>query len=317
MKHLNLEMHAERYTGLRKALGFKFRFEYSLLHQFVRFLESQDSPEPIRAAMALQWAVSASPRCGRCGQVTRLNTARHFLIYLKAFLPATEIPPSGMLAEERRPTPYLYSDEQIVRMQQTTRTLWNPGCLKQITFETLIGLLASTGLRIGEALRLTLRDVHLDLADPPHLEIRNTKFGKSRLVPVHPSTAWNLRLYLDERHRIVGGKPEALFLLRPNKPLLYSVALHYFEQIIVVVGVPKNPSRRGPAWHSLRHTFAVRRLLTWYRAGADVRSLLPHLAVYLGHLSLIQTYHYLTATPELLSAAASMFQGYADPGGDQ
>ncbi len=316
MKNLNLALHAERYVGLRKALGFKFRLGYSLLHQFVRFLESQDSPGPIRAAMALQWAVSASPRCGRFGQVSRLNTVRHFLIYLKAFLPDTEIPPSGMLAEERRPTPYLYSDEQIARMQHTTRTLWNPGCLKQITFETLIGLLASTGLRIGEALRLTLCDVHLGL-DPPHLEIRNTKFGKSRFVPVHPSTARNLQLYLDERHKIVGGKPEALFLLHPNKPLQYPVTLRCFKQVIGAVGVPQNPSRRGPAWHSLRHTFAVRRLITWYRAGSDVRSLLPHLAVYLGHLSLIQTYHYLTATPELLSAAASMFQGYADPGGDQ
>jgi integrase/recombinase XerD len=200
--------------------------------------------------------------------------------------------------------------------QQTTRTLWEPGCLKQITFETLIGLLASTGLRIGEALRLTLCDVHLD-REPPHLEIRNTKFGKSRFVPVHPSTARNLRLYLAERHAIVGDKPEKLFLLRPSKPLLYPVTQHYFKQITGAVGVPKNQSRRGPAWHSLRHTFAVRRLLGWYRAGLDVRSLLPNLAVYLGHLGLAQTYHYLTATPELLSAAASMFEGYADPGGAQ
>lgn len=310
----NLEIYADRYAELRKALGFRFR-EHSLLRQFVRFLRSQDCSGPIRATMAVQWACMASLRCGRCGQVTRLTTARHFLIYLKAFLPDTEIPASGLLAEERRPRPRLYAEEEIVRMQQITRTLWEPGCLKQITFETLIGLLASTGLRIGEALRLTLSDVHWDL--DPHLEIRNTKFGKSRFVPVHASTARKLRLYLDERHRIVGGRPEALFLLRPNKPLRYSVALHYFEQIIVAVGVPKNPSRRGPAWHSLRHTFAVRRLLTWYRAGADVRSLLPHLAVYLGHLSLTQTYHYLTATPELLSAAASMFEGYAAPGGDQ
>ena len=316
MKHLNLEMHANRYAELRKALGFKFRVEHSLLHHFVRFLESQDSPGPIRAAMALQWACTASPRCGRCGQVQRLTVARHFLIYLKAFLPDTEIPASGLLAEERRPRPYLYSDEQIVRMQQTTRTLWEPGCLKQITFETLISLLASTGLRIGKALRLKLCDMHLDL-DPPHLAIRNTKFGKSRFVPVHPSTARNLRLYLDERHRIVGGKPETLFLLRPNKPLLYPITQHYFKQITEAVGVPKNQSRRGPALHSLRHTFAVKRLLTWYRAGSDVRSLLPNLAVYLGHLGLTQTYHYLTATPELLSAAASMFEGYADPGGNQ
>jgi integrase len=315
MKHLNLEMHADRYGEMRKALGFKFRVEHNMLRQFVRFLELQNSPGPIRAAMALQWACTASPLCGRCGQVRRLTVARYFLIYLKAFLPDTEIPASGLLAEERRPRPYLYSDVQIVGMQQSTRTLWKSGCLKQITFETLIGLLASTGLRIGEALRLTLGDLHLDL-DPPHLEIRNTKFGKSRFVPVHASTARNLRLYLDQRHKIVGGKPEALFLLRPNRPLRYCVALHYFEQILVTVGVPKNPGRRGPAWHSLRHTFAVQRLLTWYRAGSDVRSLLPNLAVYLGHLGPAQTYHYLTATPELLSSAASMFEGYANPGGD-
>jgi integrase/recombinase XerD len=316
MKHLNLEMHADRYAELRKALGFKFRVEHNILRKFVRFLESQDSPGPIRAAMVLQWACDASALCGRCGQIQRLTVARHFLIYLKAFLPDTEIPASGLLAEERRPRPYLYSDEQIVRMQQITRTLWKPGCLKQITFETLIGLLASTGLRIGEALRLTLCDVHLD-CDPPHLEIRNTKFGKSRFLPVHPSTARNLRLYLAERHAIVGDKPETLFLLRPGKPLLYPVTQHYFKQITGAIGVPKNQSGRGPAWHSLRHTFAVRRLLTWYRAGLDVRSLLPNLAVYLGHLGIAQTYHYLTATPELLSAAASMFEGYADPGGAQ
>ena len=311
----NLEIYADQYGELRKALGFKFR-EHSLLQQFVQFLKSQDCHGPIRAAMAVQWACMTSPRCGRFGQVTRLTAARHFLIYLKAFLPDTEIPPAGLLAEQRRPRPYLYSDEEILHMQQTTRTLWEPGCLKQITIETLIGLLASTGLRIGEALRLTLCDLHLDL-DPPCLEIRNTKFGKSRFVPVHPSTVQRLRLYLDERHRIVGGKPQTLFLRRPAKPLLYCAALTYFEQILVAIGVSKNPSRRGPAWHSLRHTFAVRRLLTWYRAGADVRPLLPHLAVYLGHLSLTQTYHYLTATPELLSAAASMFEGYADPGGDR
>ena len=309
MKHLHLQIHADRYAELRKALGFKFR-ERSLIQQFVHFLESQDGTGPIRAAMAFEWAISASPTCGRVGQAQRLTVARHFLIYLKAFLPDTEIPASGLLAEERRPRPRLYSDEEIARMQQATRTLWESGSLKQIAFETLIGLLASTGLRIGEALRLTLADLHLD-SDLPHLEIRDTKFGKSRFVPVHPSTAQHLRLYLDKRRDIVGDKPEALFLLRPNKPLQYPPAQAYFRQITRAAGVPKNPpGRRGPLWHSLRHTFAVRRLLTWYREGADVRSLLPNLAVYLGHVGPTQTYHYLTAAPELLSAAASMFEGY-------
>jgi integrase len=311
MKHLQLETHLMRYAEMRKAMGYKFRIEHVLLPQFVRFLESGDGSGPIRAALALEWAVSASPTCGRVGQVQRLTVARHFLIYLKAFLPDTEIPKPGLLAEERRPRPRLYSNEEIVRMQQATRTLSEPGSLKQITFETLIGLLAATGLRIGEALRLTLGDLHLD-HEPPYLEIRNTKFGKSRFVPVHPSTAQHLRLYLDKRRGIVGARPEALFLLRPKKPLQYPSAQSYFRQIVRAAGVPKNaPGRRGPLWHSLRHTFAVRRLLAWYRAGADVRSLLPNLAVYLGHVGPAQTYHYLTAAPELLSVAASMFEDYA------
>jgi integrase/recombinase XerD len=317
MKHLQLEMHLMRYAEMRKAMGYKFRVEQILLPQFVRFLESRDGSGPIRAAMALEWAISASPACGRVGQVQRLTVARHFLIYLKAFMPDTEIPAPGLLAEGRRPRPYVYSDEEIVRMQQATRALWERGCLKQITFETLIGLLASTGLRIGEALRLTVGDLHLDF-DPPHMEIRNTTFGKSRFVPVHSSTAQNLRLYLDKRRGIAGDKPKALFLLRPKKPLLYSPAQLYFRQIARAAGVPRNPpGRRGPGWHSLRHSFAVRRLLMWYRAGADVRSLLPNLAVYLGHVGPAQTYHYLTAAPELLSAAAGMFEGHANAGGAQ
>ena len=316
MKHLHLQIHAERYAELRKAMGFRYT-QASPVRQFVKFLESQDSSGPIRAAMVLEWAISTSPLCGRSGQIRRLTAARHFLIYLKAFLPDIEIPPPGLLAKERQPRPYLYSSQEIVRMQRATRRLWKPGCLKQITFETLIGLLASTGLRIGEALRLTASDLHLDF-DPPHLEIRNTKFGKSRFVPVHLTTGRHLRRYIDKRRGIVGDESEALFLLRPNTPLQDSPARYCFQQIARAAGIPKNPQgRRGPAWHSLRHSFAVRRLLMWYRAGADVRSLLPNLAVYLGHVGPSQTYHYLTAAPELLSAAAGMFEGYADQGGAQ
>ncbi|MGA2119391.1 MAG: hypothetical protein ABSH56_32165 [Bryobacteraceae bacterium] len=121
MKHLHLQIHAERYGERRKALGFQFRD--GLVQQFVHFLESQDGAGPIRAAMALQWEVTASPACGRCGQVRRLTVARHFLMYLKAFLPDTEIPVPGLLTEERRPRPHLYSDEEIVGMQQATRAL--------------------------------------------------------------------------------------------------------------------------------------------------------------------------------------------------
>ncbi|HVO80494.1 MAG TPA: tyrosine-type recombinase/integrase, partial [Terriglobales bacterium] len=193
MKHLHLQIHADRYAELRQALGFKFR-ERGLVQQFVDFLEAQNCSGPIRTALALEWAVSASPSCGRCGQVRRLTVAWHFLIYLKAFLPDTEIPASGLLTEERRPRPYLYSSEEIVGMQQATRTLWEPGCLKQITFETLIGLLASTGLRIGEI--ASLRRRHIQIGATSFLEIHG-KGRKERNVPIWHRTARTLKTWLE------------------------------------------------------------------------------------------------------------------------
>ena len=147
MKHLNLETYLDRYTQLRKALGFKVRSEERYLRQFVGFLESQESAGPIRAEMAVRWALSTSRHSM---QARRLTLARRFLMYLKAFLPDTGIPSVGLLTGEPRPQAYVYSEEEIVRMQRHTRRLWDRGCLSQITFETLIGLLACTGLRIGE-----------------------------------------------------------------------------------------------------------------------------------------------------------------------
>lgn len=148
-------------------------------------------------------------------------------------------------------------------------------------FGTLLGLLTSTGLRIGEALRLTIRDLQVN-REPSRLEIYYTKFRKSRFVPVHPTTADRLRTYLRQRYKLAGrSSTAALFLRAPDKPLHYGTALYCFHKITQFIGIPRLPGGRGPSLHVLRHTFAVRRLVCWYRAGLDVRSLLPHLAVYL------------------------------------
>jgi integrase len=245
----------------------------------------------------------------------RFSLVRQFLTYLKAFMPETEIP-TAILVNARRPRPLLFSEEQIAAIQAATAKLWPAGSLQQITLETLLGLLASTGLRVGEALRLTIPDVQLD-QEPPRLEIRHTKFRKSRFVPVHPTTADRLRNYLRQRSKLAGAGSSQFFLRAPNQPLNYKTALNSFGRLRRLLGIPKLPGRRGPAFHTLRHSFAVRRLVSWYCAGRDVRNLLPHLAVYLGHLSLIQSSHYLTATPELLTAAAERFAEYAQSGGCQ
>lgn len=316
MRYTNLPSHLDSYLNLRRALGYKPGYEKTAVRQFVRFLESQNDAVPLRAETIIRWACAVSPRAGQAAQYRRLCYARHFLTYLKAFFPETEIPPL-ILADARRPRAYIFSEEQVVRMLAATWQLWPAGSLKQLTLETLLGLLTSTGLRIGEALRLTIRDLQVN-QEPSRLEIYHTKFRKSRFVPVHPTTADRLRVYLRQRYKLAGeDSTAALFLRAPDKPLLYGTTLYCFHKITQFIGIPKLPGGRGPSLHALRHTFAVRRLVSWYRAGLDVRSLLPHLAVYRGHLGFLQSYHYLTATPELLTAAAEKFANSADLGGDQ
>jgi integrase len=180
---------------------------------------------------------------------------------------------------------------------------------------TLIGLLACTGLRASEALGLTLDDLKLDL-DPPHILIRNTKFYKSRFVPIHPTTTEKLRLYLQMRKQLCpSSSSKAVFLKDTGEPLRYHNALANFRAITHQAGIQSTAGRRQPALHALRHTFAVARLVSWHYAGLDARTLLPHLSVYLGHVSLEETYWYLTATPELLTAASASFESHVDSGG--
>jgi integrase/recombinase XerD len=210
----------------------------------------------------------------------------------------------------------LYSNEEIAKLQQATSQLWKPGSLSQRTPYLIIGLLASTGLRAGEVIGLTVDDVRLD-SDPPQLHIRKAKFYKSRIVPIHSSTADQLRTYLQERNQIKLRRPsKAFFITGRRLPLSYSALRRMFRQLLQSVGIKNAGAKRGPLLHSFRHGFAVQRLLAWYSDNRDVRAMIPHLSVYLGHLSKEETYWYLTATPELLTAAGEAFRRSCEPGGD-
>lgn len=308
----------ESYLRLRRSLGFKDAFAGNALRAFVSDLESKGHQGAIRAETAVDWARQASGRCYRTGASTRLHIVRGFLIYLKAFEPETEIPSPRLVAEPRRPKAQLYSQEEILQMMRATHDwFWEPGSFRQKTYRNVVGLLACTGLRIGEALRLTLSQAQLD-NDPPYLEIRDTKFYKSRLVPLHPSAAAELRQYRTERTQYHHAKNTGTFFINEGgRPLQYNQVRKAIVHAQAHAGIGKvtGPGRQGPALHALRHTFAVERLLVWYRAGADVRTQLPNLSVYLGHLGMVQTYHYLSATPELLTLAGEMFGRYAGAGG--
>ena len=182
------------------------------------------------------------------------------------------------------------------------------GALRPYTFSTLIGLFASTGLRAGEALRLTMADVELD-REPPVLHIRETKFHTSRLVPLHASTADHLRHYQAmRRYRRYDALSEVFFISAKGTAHNYATLARWLTTRCGQLGIEPIHDARRPTLHALRHTVAVERMRRWYEAGADVRALLPTLAVYLGHVRPQDTYWYLSATPELLTAAAAKFQ---------
>ncbi len=303
------------YLSLREALGFQMRVEKVLLPEFVAFIKAQQNTGPIRAQIALEWACQASAHRGASGAARRLSMARGFLIYLKASAPDTEVPSPGLLPTPRRPTPFLFTPTQITALFEGAQASRPQGSLRPHTLSCLLGLLASTGLRVGEALRLHIDQVKLEL-DPPQLHILETKFHKSRIVPVHPSTAEHLRHYQDQRaHLHYDALSDAFFVSERGEHLKYLAIRNWFARLCQRVAIVPTPGGRASCLTSFRHTFAVTCMKRWYQQGLDVQALLPHLSIYLGHVSPQESYWYLTAVPELLSAAAQRFETYAQVGG--
>lgn len=309
-----LQLHLDTYIGMREALGFQKRTERTLLNDFVRFLDVRQDAEPIRAQLAVEWACATSEQRSPRGAARRLSVARGFLAYLRTTFPETEVPAPNLLASARRPTPYLLTPQQIQALMRTAREVGSRGCLRPYTVSTLIGVLASTGLRVGEAIRLTMADVQLD-GTPPLLHIRETKGHKSRLVPLHPTTAAQLRHYRALRTDHHGeGLSDVFFVSKQGRALRHVTLGRWFATLCRQVGMEPTPGGRRPSLHALRHAFAIERIRLWYQEGADVQALLPTLSVYLGHVRPQESYWYVTATPELLSAAATRFQHYAARG---
>lgn len=292
----------DEYLRTRQALGFKLKFAAPTLRRFVTFLESR-SMTRVTTELAVEWA------CQPAGAppahwARRLGVVRRFARYHQASDPQTEIPSADLLPFRwvRKP-PYIYTDNDISALIDAARAL--SGRVRPKTYPTLIALLAATGLRVSEALCLQRRDCDLKEAV---LFVRQTKFRKSRLVPLHASTAEALERYSAEISKVF---PHATTLLvSPHgKALRYTVVLSNFRFLLRRVGLPPQGDPRRPLPHGLRHTFAVRTLLGWYRAGVNVERELPLLATYLGHTHIAYTYWYLSATPELLRLAAERLEG--------
>lgn len=295
--------HVEDYLRLRRALGFKLRFHGQVLPALAAYLEAAGATT-VTAELAIAWA--GQPR-GVHPVVWshRLGAARGFARYLKTVDPAAEIPPGRIWPTTApRRQPVIFADGDIARLIAAARTLNPP--LRAATYEAMLGLIATTGLRLGEAISLDRADA--DLAGGV-LTIRGAKSGRDRLVPLHPTAISALAGYARRRDQLC---PEAattrFFVSAVGTPVLARLAEQVFVQLTVGLGL--RTAERRPRIHDLRHAFAVRQLLQWHRDGADVNAKMPVLSAYLGHVSPAGTYWYLTAVPELMElAAARMTQG--------
>ncbi len=310
-----LHLQLDAYLSIREALGFQMRAERTLLRDFVNFVESHGVGSPIRAYRAVEWACAVSARRGPGGAAQRLSMARGFLTYLRATIPETAVPDTALVASFRRPKPSLFTPDQIRTLIQEAKQARPQGALRPHTLSTLIGLLASTGLRVGEALRLMVTDVWCD-REPPALHIRETKFYKSRLVPLHPSTAEQLRHYAHLRTTLRYESLSDVFFISEQGGALHRGTLwHWFATRCRAVGIGPTDGGRRPSLSALRHSFAVERMRRWYHEGVDVQARLPNLSVSMGHVRPQESYWYLSATPELLTAAAERCRFYATEGG--
>ena len=294
------------YLHARRSVGYILKIEGAQLQRFAYFADQYGHQGHITLDIAVTWA-SNSPKSQQIGRARRLEVVRSLAKYCVIFEPETEVPPPHLLGPaHRRPTPYIYNDREIAQLLDTANGLLPDQGLRPVTMRYLLGLLAATGIRISEALRLSRNDVDLHRQV---LIVRQTKFRKSRYVPLHATVSEALSSYQDVRdQRLPIVQDSAFFLLDNGCALKYRKALYAFHQIRAQLSLDSCSIDRKPRLQDLRHTFACKRLLAWYEEGAEVDRMIPLLSTYLGHAKVSDTYWYLTGVPELMSIAAMRFE---------
>jgi len=305
-----LRKHLKDYLELRRGLGFELGRVESRLRNFLEFMKTKRTRR-ITTRLALEFAVRSDHRSAST-QAGCLSAIRGFAQYLSGIEPKTEVPPTGLIRQGHRPHPYIYSDDEIIRILDAARQHGSSPryALKPHTLYCLFGLLSVTGMRLTEALNLKPEDI--DWAQGV-LTVGRAKFQKSRLVPLHPSALRELRAYIKRRHRFFTERPwrrpaNRIFVSTHGGALTSNDVGEDFRMLTRRIGIRDAGASRGPRIHDLRHRFAVSTLLRWYRRGKNVDPLLPALSTYLGHVFITGTYWYLTCTPELMEAAGKRLE---------
>lgn len=299
---------AEEYITMRRGLGYRLRGQARHLRGFAGFLDRLEQHGPVPLALSLRWATLTSST-DPCNPARRLAVLRGFLRHLAALDGATEVPPPGILGPTlRRKPPHVYSDSEIASLLQVASVLDPHGGLRPQSYVTLFSLLACTGLRISEALALSRRDV--DLVEGV-LTVRAGKYGRTRLVPLHPSALAPLRRYAARWDRLGGAPGNAFFRTDREGCLTYGAVSTTFRRLRGRLGWTKEGRARTPRIHDLRHRMVVRRVQLWHAQGAEVDRRIAVLATYLGHVGVSEVYWYLTAVPELMTVVAHRFEMFA------
>jgi integrase/recombinase XerD len=294
------------YLELRRATGFKLQEVERHLHHFVEFA-TERGDFLVKRQTVMDWVMGATKSKGQ--RIIRLKNMTRFALFARAEDGRHEIPPDSFFGRRKqRPTPFIYSQDDITRLVQAAAGLGPPGSLRPHTFSTLFALLAVTGLRISEALALRLDEV-----TPDGLVIRDTKFHKSRLVPLHETARKALDQYIQRRQRIAGASSR-LFVSRLGKSLSYGQVYYVFRQLLKTIGLDSGVLPHRPRVHDLRHSFAVRALQACPEGRDYVGRHMLALSTYLGHTGVSNTYWYLQATPQLMRDIADACDGFFDGG---
>ena len=294
-----LQSTLDRYLSVRQGLGYKYLHQARRLADFVSFMEKRDAAT-ITTKLAVAWATLPPDR--HASWALRLSDVRGFALHVANFDQETEVPPAGILPRLKRAKPYLYNDAEINALLAAALALPPTNGLRRWTYHHLFGLIAATGMRLSEAIGLQRTDVDLQEGV---LTIWQTKFGKSRLVPVHRTTHEALLRYAERRDAHLGSRcGPHFFVAEHGGRLLHQYVHRVFWRLSREIGLRRPGDHTGPRVHDFRHRFAIRTLLGWHREGSDVERKLPALSTYLGHTCVRDTYWYLSACPELMEEAA-------------
>lgn len=295
----------ETYLTERRCLGFELEIAGKVLMNFARFADTAGHRGPITESLALAWAHS-TPSNRAITWARRIEVIRPFAKYLKQSYPDTAVPRRDLCGRShRRLAPHVYTEQELDELLTAAAAMLPAGSIRPLTYEALFGLIAATGLRISEALNLSRDDVNL--ADGM-LTVRETKFHKARLIPLHPTVTLALRHYADRRKHVVAAEPCNSFFVGLNGRKLQTRTVHWvFGRLREQLAWIARGDHASPRIHDLRHTFVCRRILKWYQEGVNVDNRMIALSTYLGHVKPSDTYWYLTAVPDLMEIANQRF----------